>query len=222
MILAPRVGSAAVDFARRIVSWRIGMCQMFVRTCQGVGPGAGTALEAWRNAGPDHQHGGKYPPPGVNVHWQGGPGDPGHTALSVGDGRCRSTDYPSAGLVGEVSIGAITRSWFGREGRYLGWTDVDNGTRTWQPPGTVVHTTALRTALRHGGAVRGGAAFKRELADVVGRGAMLLGSDRIGPAARRRARRLEATWHPDRANGVLSDSDLRRLGQRRNAFRIAT
>lgn len=56
------------------------------------------------------------PPRGALVFWNTGSG-PGHIALSLGNGKVASTDYPHAGVIGIAPITAIDQ-W----GTRLGWT----------------------------------------------------------------------------------------------------
>lgn len=213
-----RIGAAAVAWAKSRTSWVPGYCQKYVRSCFDLPGVYGTAQADWNAAG-SHQHHSKFPPPGVAIHWYSAPGDPGHTAMSLGDGICRSTDYPSRGRVGNVSIGALTRRW---NLRYEGWASKTNDRVTWTPPKLRVSAPQLRHALETGGKVPNGRYFKRELAAVVGRGAMNLAVNGCGRSTRRRARKLEALWHGGAANGRLSNSDIRRLGWRRNRYTTIT
>jgi hypothetical protein len=101
-----------------------------VRTWIGVGARYPSARAAWRFA--KHKHyprAGHYPPEGVPVYFikPSVLRDPfGHIAYSLGGGKVRTTDYPSRGVVGTVTIAELSRRW-GRP--YVGWADDVNGTR---------------------------------------------------------------------------------------------
>lgn len=221
--LSARIGQIAA-IAKRVARWSPpGYCLNFTRTMQGAPGGIPRAIDSWRRTPKALRHGGKFPPPDVAVYWQGQTGTPGHVAVSLGGGRVRSTDWPSAGQVSTVSIGAVTRRWYsGRGERYLGWTEATNGVRTHVPPRTVVDGSAVRAALRGHRSVRvkGGRKLKREIGAVVGKGGMSYLTNRLGHTARVKARELEARYHGSAGNGALSDADLRRLGYTRNAFRV--
>lgn len=222
--LASRVGAAAASWSRRIFRWTpSGLCLNFTRTAQGAPGGVPRAIDSWRGVPLELRHGGKFPPPGVAVFWQGHPGSPGHVAVSLGGGRVRSTDWPSPGTVSSVSIGAVTRRWYSSPGeRYLGWGESTNGVRTYIPPRLVLDGSAVRHALREHRSVKvkGGRRLKREIGAVVGKGGMSYLTNRLGRTARVQALKLEAHYHGAHGNGALSDADLRRLGYTRNAFRV--
>jgi hypothetical protein len=221
---APRAGAPAAAFARKVDQWEQGMCQQFVRTCQDLPGGAPSANAAARAAADlGHLHSGWFPPIGVSVHFDNRRvnGDPGHVGVSLGDGLIRSTDYPRAGHVGTISIRGMVRVWFNDDpANYLGWTESNNGYRTWIDPNVSVDISKTRDALRHGSAgLKHGRIIKRQLALVLGDdGGMNLHDDQIGKPAIRAAAQVEKLWHPVHANGWLSESDVRRLGSRRNAF----
>lgn len=75
-------------------------------------PDANAALQAARNLRHD-----AHPPPGVPVYIKGSRF--GHVALSTGNGKIWSTDWPAPGLCSEVSISTLCRTW-GRT--YAGWS----------------------------------------------------------------------------------------------------
>lgn len=112
---------AAMANARRYKTCRVGMCLMYTRTWLGIGARYGSAIAAWNGA--KKRHGPKSTPPkGAPVFWRGG--RHGHIALSMGGGKCRSTDRPRGGVVSTVSIDSITRAW---GYTYVGWTEDLNG-----------------------------------------------------------------------------------------------
>jgi hypothetical protein len=109
---------ASVAFARRYKTCRRGMCLSYVQTWLGGQHGIPWAEAAWNRSRQKHRKD-KRPPAGVPVFWHNPRSKYGHIALSVGNGRVRSTDWPSRGRVGEVDINTMTRRW-GLV--YLGWT----------------------------------------------------------------------------------------------------
>lgn len=97
------------------------MCLMYTRTWLGIGCKYGSAIAAWNGA--RKRHGAKsIAPKGAPVYWRGG--KHGHIALSVGGGKCRSTDRPRGGVVSTVTIDSISRAW---GYKYVGWTEDLNG-----------------------------------------------------------------------------------------------
>jgi TP901 family phage tail tape measure protein len=130
---ANKTGTNAINWA----SARIGdagwyaLCQKFVRMALGAGPGFGSAIAAWNGA--KYKHGIANPsavPAGVPVYWSGG--KYGHVALSTGNGRIISTDYPKRGYIGTGTISSLTSEW---HKKLLGWTEDINGKRIYGLPG---------------------------------------------------------------------------------------
>lgn len=77
------------------------------------------AATAWKYA--HHRHkGDRYPPRGAMVYWLGGSAGYGHIAVSVGNGRIRSTDAGGAGHVATVDVGWVEAHW-GLP--FAGWAD---------------------------------------------------------------------------------------------------
>lgn len=123
-----RTGAAAVRYARTITRWPVGYCLKYVRTCFGIASKYPSAISAWNNA--KHRHGPTSAVPvGVPVFFRGG--RYGHVAISVGNGKCRSTDYPRRGVVSEVAISTLAKNW---NYPYIGWTEDLNGVRVYTPP----------------------------------------------------------------------------------------
>lgn len=126
--MAIRTGAAAVRYARTITRWPVGYCLKYVRTCFNVGSKYGSAIVAWNNA--KYRHGtSSVPPIGVPVFFKGG--RYGHVAISVGNWKCRTTDYPRAGVVSEVDIRTLAKVW---NYPYIGWTEDINGVRVYTKP----------------------------------------------------------------------------------------
>lgn len=136
----------AIVWARSQITSRsqdwTGWCQKFVRSSFGVGGGFASAIAQWEGA--------RYPhwttdpnsaPRGAPVFWAGGKF--GHVALSLGDGRCISTDAKRRGWPDIVTIDSISRNW-GYE--FLGWTEDMNGVRVYTPPKKTLNITAVFNA----------------------------------------------------------------------------
>ncbi|MBZ5740480.1 hypothetical protein [Nocardioides mangrovi] len=83
------------------------------------------AATAWEHAS-DRHPGDTSPPKGAAVYWLGGSSGHGHVAISLGDGRVRSSDAGGYGVVGTIQLERLTREW-GLQ--YAGWSDSINGYR---------------------------------------------------------------------------------------------
>ena len=114
---------AAIAHANAYSSCQQGMCLKYVHVWLEIPAMYASAAEAWMRARDKHP-GDQTAPAGVPVFWTGGSQGYGHIALSVGGGKCRSTDVPSAGRVATVEIDWITEHW-GQ--KYMGWTEDLNG-----------------------------------------------------------------------------------------------
>jgi hypothetical protein len=114
--------SEAVARANSYSSWQTNMCMNYVwyQLSYAHTYGIANAYAGWDMA--QRQHGGSdkgNPPAGAPVYWA--TDHPyGHVAISVGGGKCRSTDWPSKGKVGTVSISEMTNAW---GMTLLGWTE---------------------------------------------------------------------------------------------------
>jgi hypothetical protein len=111
----------------------VGMCLKEVRTWWNIPLGAPTAIAAWRAVPTTERHSFYTPPAGVAVFWSGGSSGDGHVALSLGGGKVRTTDFPTAGKVATLSTSEIHVLDPGLV--YLGWTETLNGQRIYQRPG---------------------------------------------------------------------------------------
>ena len=135
--------SDAVHVALRYTTWPHAMCAAFVQKVYDHGWVGASAIDAWNRA--RHKHTSYPPPAGVPCYWAPKGRNPyGHIAVSLGGGRCRSSDYPSRGRVGTVDIRWIETHW-PNTGRYLGWSDdiagVLIGGASPSPPATHPHPT---------------------------------------------------------------------------------
>lgn len=118
------------------------LCLMFVRMCYGVAARYPSARVAWEEA--QHKHlttdAGSIPA-GALVFWR--VGEFWHVALSIGAGRCLSTDVRRRGRVDVVRIDAIGVQW-GAE--LLGWTEDVNGVRVFNPDADPIAGTRVQNA----------------------------------------------------------------------------
>jgi hypothetical protein len=108
----------SVRAARRWTKCRVGMCLSTVQEWLGGVHGIPWAEAAWRASKQKHR-GDRNAPAGVPVFWHNPRSKYGHIALAIGNKRCRTTDWPSRGRVGECGIDELSRRW-GLQ--YLGWT----------------------------------------------------------------------------------------------------
>lgn len=114
--------------ALKVTRYAVGYCARFSRECAGFGAlgdfdgdGDADAVDMWKASKVRHP-GDRHPPLGVFVFWSGGSKGHGHVAPTVtSNGVVRSTDWPSAGVVGMTTIDAIDRAWPSMT--YLGWTE---------------------------------------------------------------------------------------------------
>jgi hypothetical protein len=114
-----RTPAQAIEAARGDSRNDVGMCLHVVQNWFGSPHGYPDAISQWEASTRKHP-GDRTPPVGVPVFYgPGSGGRHGHIALFVGGARIRSTDCPSAGIVGETDLDWPTRKW-GHP--YLGWT----------------------------------------------------------------------------------------------------
>lgn len=133
----PRTGNEAIAWAKGQIensteNW-YRACLMFVRMCFGLDslyPNAGTAYDKAVKKHPVTS--GAQVPRGVPVFWETS-GTADHIALSLGGGRCISTDAVRKGKPDIVMIDALTQSW---HMTLKGWTEDMNGVTVWSEPKT--------------------------------------------------------------------------------------
>lgn len=119
-------GLAALNKANTISSYRSGYCLEFVSKMLGAytissdNPGYYLTAARAREATPANRRHQGVAPAGAVVYFTNG-SRPGHVVVSAGSGLARSTDKPSSGRVGTVSIDSIVDSWGGRP--FAFWTD---------------------------------------------------------------------------------------------------
>lgn len=117
------------------------LCLKFVRSAYGLPAVFPTADAAWSAA--QHKHETKDAasiPAGVPVFWS-----PNHVALSIGRGRCISTDAKRRGKPDIMTIDSLTSAW---NLELLGWTEDLNGTRVWSAPAAPNRVQQARSKLR--------------------------------------------------------------------------
>lgn len=132
---------------------QVGMCQMVTRTwfdAPSVGDvdrdGDGDAVDGWLSEPKSARHEeDRHPPRGVPVSWAGGTNGHGHRAISLGDGRIRSTDAGGLGRVATVDLGWVERTW---GMRYLGWSETISGQVIPPAPKTPTRVREARELLR--------------------------------------------------------------------------
>lgn len=95
-----------------------GMCLQQVRMWCGIGARYADATTAWKNTNDRHPGDKTNIPRGAAVYWTGGSKGYGHIALSLGNGKVRSTDSGGRGKVATVDLGWVERTW-GMP--YAGW-----------------------------------------------------------------------------------------------------
>lgn len=108
-----------------------GMCQGWTRGIFGA-PSAGDvdhdgdadAVDGWKSEPVATRHTDRNPPRGVPVAWSGGRNGHGHRAVSLGNGKIRSTDAGGSGRVATVDLNWPERTW---GLHYLGWTPTISG-----------------------------------------------------------------------------------------------
>jgi hypothetical protein len=117
-------GQAALDHARQVNSYPVGMCLKYVRAeAWQIGSLYGSAIDAWYGAA-DRHPGDRTPPLGAPLFYKGG--QHGHVVIcSLADReKIRGTDMPASGVVSEDALDWPVTHW-GVE--YLGWTGDLNG-----------------------------------------------------------------------------------------------
>lgn len=109
--------------SKQSAAYAAGLCLKHVRTWLGIPASASDATTAWKNA--KHKHTDANPPAGAPVFWTGGSSGHGHIALSEGNGKISTTDYPKTGHTGTgVSIHMPKDHW---GLHYAGWSSDLNG-----------------------------------------------------------------------------------------------
>lgn len=133
----------AAKRAENYTRFGTGMCQLWTRTVFGAdsagdrdGDGDADAVDGWRSEPDAHKHfGDRNPPRGVPVSFNGGSRGFGHRAVSLGNGRIRSTDMSGSiympGVVGTTTIRDIEKA---MGVNYLGWSNTITGKMIPMPP----------------------------------------------------------------------------------------
>lgn len=99
----------------------VGMCDKWVAQYYGFSSsGYATAITHWNSISASQKHpGDTNAPAGALVFWSGGSSGAGHVALSLGNGKIVSTDYPRSGITSTTTIDAISNGW---GEHYMGWS----------------------------------------------------------------------------------------------------
>ena len=126
---APKLPLARSDAAETIASAKRstfnvpGHCLQWSREQAGIPSKYADAASAWQHA-IGRRPGDLRPPRGAAVYWTGGSSGYGHIAISLGDGKVRSTDAAGSGQVATVPIRRLSAEW---HLRYAGWANSING-----------------------------------------------------------------------------------------------
>lgn len=88
------------------------------------GDGAADAEDGWKSEPLSARHGDRNPPAGVPVSYLGGSRDNGHRAISLGNGKIRSTDAGGSGVTATVDLAWPERTW---GLKYVGWSETIDG-----------------------------------------------------------------------------------------------
>jgi uncharacterized protein YgiM (DUF1202 family) len=141
-------GASAIAWARAEItstskSWR-NLCLQFTRSAFRVKAKYPSAIVAWSNAKKRHAtDNADSIPAGVPVFWS--IGQYGHVAISLGGGRCISTDILRRGKPDIVDIDTVTKRW---GARLLGWSEDINDVTVYVPPKPVPKTVKYRVNTR--------------------------------------------------------------------------
>lgn len=109
-----------------------GMCQQQTRAWLLGAPagdrdfdGDSDAVDGWKSEPEQARHAGnRQPPRGVPVSWSGGSEGHGHRALSLGNGKIRTTDGNGEGVVATRDLDWPEKEW---GLNYLGWSETITG-----------------------------------------------------------------------------------------------
>lgn len=147
MATAKRTGSKAIAWAKDQVADPErdynGLCLQFVRNCYDIDAHYPDATSAWANANGRHKTSNANSiPAGVPVWFN--TGKHGHIVISLGGGKCISTDIKRHGKADVVNISTITNAW----GPLLGWAETLNGVRVYKMPSTPKTVTMSVSALK--------------------------------------------------------------------------
>jgi hypothetical protein len=123
--VAPATAGELVDAALSSDYNVPGHCLAWTREQAGVPSRYADATSAWEHAS-GRRPADTDPPRGAVVYWTGGSSGYGHIAISLGNGRVRSTDAGGAGEVATVKISRISSEW---DLKYAGWSNSVNGYR---------------------------------------------------------------------------------------------
>lgn len=118
-----------------------GLCQKNVRLVYGIGGGAPSAADAWKNAKYKHSMR-ESPPVGAFIFWTGGSSGYGHVAIYAGGGKVYSPGGPSDWY--RWTLDPISS--FGSSLNLVGWTEDNNGVRVIKPNNQQVNSGSKGSA----------------------------------------------------------------------------
>jgi hypothetical protein len=130
-----RSAEEAAKLAENTFNNKPGTCQLWTRTMLDApsagdrdGDGDADAVDGWKSEPTSAKHKDRNPPRGMPVAFSGGSRGFGHRAISLGDGKIRSTDMVGdryvPGKVGTTTIAALERA---MGITYLGWSETITG-----------------------------------------------------------------------------------------------
>lgn len=97
------------------------------------GDGMADAEDGWKKEPQSARRADRNPPEGYPVFYSGGSNDNGHRALSLGNGKIRSTDAPELGVVSTVPLDWPEKNW---GLTYVGWSTTMDGVEIPKPEKT--------------------------------------------------------------------------------------
>jgi hypothetical protein len=123
--LAPSNATETVSSAMSSTANVPGHCLEWSREQAGIPSKYMDATTAWEHAS-GRRPADADPPRGAAVYWTGGSSGYGHIAISLGNGKVRSSDAGGYGQVATVRIHQISELW---DLHYAGWANTINGYR---------------------------------------------------------------------------------------------
>jgi hypothetical protein len=206
-----RTGTKAIAWAKAQASdptrsWH-NLCLMFVRSCYAVAAREPNAKKAWETARYRHATTNATTiPAGVPVFWRTGTVN-WHIAISIGGGRCYSTDIGGKGKVGLIGIDELSRRW---GATLLGWSEDLNGFRVYTKPKTPAKPKVPPFPVGIGpGKAKPSA---RELQQQLKRAGFMPKSvkeaDHYGPATKAAVARFHAKYPAYKSDGVGRDERI--------------
>ena len=199
-----RTASEAVAYARRQTRNRVGYCLWHIQDAFAAPHAFPSASVQWANARKKHPGRSQSPRLAPRSCGRAARHGYGHIAVSVGNGRVRSTDAAGWGRWGEVPISYFEEHW---GVHYAGWTEdiggvAISGLGHAPAPGVYVHK--LKSGVRDSDSVR---ALQKKLHGVPSTGF-------YGPQTEAAVKALKQKWYPHRkhvSGKFLGKRQARRL-----------